>query len=359
MASMLQQMGDAFGNRNTGFEMPSRGGNVGHTGIPMPRAFRQRNINRATGQTVRNANAALSGGGQRGSSAGDAERNRERMLDLTEGRADDILDDPRMRAALDAFQGTIDGGGPFSDDVVSGIRSRLSDQAAAGAAARRGQIARQAAARGGSVYDAASQSAGRRVDEQQAQRGQTDARELAIQAALGNFDAQQQAARDMMQARGSQYSLGNPLAQQAANFYSQSYDEPVTTYSAPTISSYRSTAGNTGGDSGGGGRITVTPGPSGGGNSGGGNSGGGNSGGGNSGGGNSGGGNSGGGNSAGGWSTPMANNFSGSGKIQTSRSRGAPTPPPTNRPPSNWSPMPQPRIPRNPRSGTGLGGFAR
>lgn len=333
MASLLQQMGDAFGNRNTGFEMPSLG--IGKT-TPMPRAFRQRNINRGIGQTTRNANAAVSGGGQRGSSAGDAERNRERMFDLTEGRADDILDDPRMRAALNAFQDTMDGGGPFSDDVVSGIRSRLSDQASAGAAARRDQIARQAAARGGSAYDAASQAAGRRVDEGLAQRGQTDAREMAIQAALGNFDAQQQAARDLMQARGSQYSLGNPLAQRAADLYSRSYDEPRTTYSAPTIKSYRATSGNTGGNSGGGGRITVTPGPS--------------RGNGGSGGGGSSGGSSGGDSSAGGWSTPMANVGGGA---------PPPTPPPTNRPPSNWSPMPKPRIPRNSRSGTGLGGFAR
>lgn len=162
-------------------------------------------------------------------SAGGIDPNAEREagFTLTEGRAEDILNDPYMSMALQAYQNAMSGG-PFTDEVMSGITGQLADQAATSEQVQRQQLLEQLAATGGSMNDPSAMAAGRDLTEQR-HLGLADAqRELLIEQALSNYQAQQQAAQQLAALRQNQYSLGNPLAMQAAQMHMSSYDEPRT-----------------------------------------------------------------------------------------------------------------------------------
>lgn len=168
--------------------------------------------------------AARTGGAPGGINAGDERRS---AFDLTSGRAQDILDDPRIEAAMRAYQQVLSGEGlPYSDDVVGMMEGRAADQAGAAYGAREQMARRRQAARGGSVNDASFQQTQQQALSDKQRQVQGSNREIALQAALQNFNAQQQAAASLAGTRMGQYTAGNPLASQAADYHVQSYDQP-------------------------------------------------------------------------------------------------------------------------------------
>lgn len=156
-------------------------------------------------------------------------QNRQSMLDLTQGRAQDILDDSYMADALAALSGAARGENlPFSDEAIGLMQGRYGDMVASQQQAQQDRFRDQMAASGLSPTDPAAQAQMRAMDEQGAMARSGNYRDLLIQQAQQNYAAQQAAANQLMGARSQQYALGNPLAQQAAGYYAQTYDEPRT-----------------------------------------------------------------------------------------------------------------------------------
>lgn len=84
----------------------------------------------------------------------------QRIMDATFGRGDDILGDPRAKAALDALQGQLDP----KNDIESQLFSQGADMAQAGAASQ-GELLRQQMARSGiGMNDPAAQAQMRSIE---------------------------------------------------------------------------------------------------------------------------------------------------------------------------------------------------
>ena len=172
---------------------------------------------------------AVAGGA---ASAIDPMAERAAMFDATKGFANRMLEDPRMQAALDAAQAGLEG--PYTDEVVSALNAQQSDQAAAAEQARLAAAQRGLTARGGSVYDRSYQAAERENLGQRQATNQANRRDIALQAALGNFQGSQQAAQNLAGIRMGQYRAATPLMQQAAGYHSRSYNEPRVAARAPS-----------------------------------------------------------------------------------------------------------------------------
>lgn len=139
------------------------------------------------------------------------------------GEADLVLNDPYMQAALRQTQATAEGRGnlPFSEQLLQNIQGRFADRTATAESANRAQMAEQLAARGQSMSDPGAASAMNRLGTERQTQNLGNLRELMIQQALTNADAQNQASTQLANMRLAQLAQRNPYILGSAAFGQQ------------------------------------------------------------------------------------------------------------------------------------------
>lgn len=128
-------------------------------------------------------------------------QNNQAELDALENAAyaEDLLmgnADPRMVAALDVLQQQSQEG-PYSESVQNMIAGRSADSAAAAAASQQQALLESVARSGGSMSDASFGAANRSIESNRMLNNNAARRDIAIQAALQNFQGQNQAASQL------------------------------------------------------------------------------------------------------------------------------------------------------------------
>ena len=159
----------------------------------------------------------------------EAEANRQAGLDLTEGRMQDILDDPYMASAL-AQQQSLMENPAMNDQAVGAMYTRLADMAANSQQTMQDQLSANYASRGMSALDPSAQAASREMMEQRQLSNQGNMRDLLIQQAITNWGQQQQASGQLMNMRSGQQNLAQGPANIAAGQYWNTYDTPESQY---------------------------------------------------------------------------------------------------------------------------------
>lgn len=164
------------------------------------------------------SNAGMAGGG------GMSPENLARlsMLELTQGMADQVMADPYYQQALDFYGGMASGENvPFTPDVINRVYGQAADMNAAAQGSQLEQLARAAAASGGSIYDPSYGAAERAATANRQLQNQGAARDISTQAQLANYDATVQGAQGLVGTRGQQYGQALPGYSQAAGLIGQ------------------------------------------------------------------------------------------------------------------------------------------
>ena len=164
---------------------------------------------------------------------------REEVFRQTAGRGDQVMSNPNIRAALDAFNNVVGGSSlPYDDAFINRAYGTAADMNAAANSAQNAALARQMGASGGSVYDPAYQAATRSNMAQRQQANQGAMRDLLMQQQTGNFAAQQDAASRLASTQLAQYGTALPQYNQAANYASNITEDigsGVGTQSIPSV----------------------------------------------------------------------------------------------------------------------------
>ena len=183
------------GNQSTGGTNPY-GGNTGYT----------------SGSVYQGQSSAQSGPAQ-------IAQSRQQILDMTQGRAQEIQDDPLTQAALQRLHaGTTGHDAPITQHTFDQLAAGQGRMAGAQEQAQNQMLRDQMAAAGGSVNDASYQAAlranlGQRQGEVMAMRNQ-----LAADANMRNYDARQQAALGLGSTNLAHQSLVNQPLGMAVDF---------------------------------------------------------------------------------------------------------------------------------------------
>ncbi len=179
--------------------------------------------------------AQIATGGYPASSAADMARltdSRQHILANTEGRAQQIANDPRQKASMDYLQGVVGGQNvPFSDTVKSSILAQQGQGAASAEAAQMQTLRDSLAASGGSIYDPGYQAAQREAMSQRQGQDLNAQGQLESQAGIANQQAQQRGAMDLASVSNQNNQQQNQMLTQA-NQYRQ--NDVAQVPSAPT-----------------------------------------------------------------------------------------------------------------------------
>jgi hypothetical protein len=144
------------------------------------------------------------------------------MLELTQGMADQVMDDPYYQQALNFYGDMASGENvPFTPDVVDRVYGQAADMNAAAQGNQLEQLARAAAASGGSIYDPSYGAAERAATANRQLQNQGAMRDISTQAQLANYDATVQGAQGLVGTRGQQYGQALPGYSQAAGLIGQ------------------------------------------------------------------------------------------------------------------------------------------
>lgn len=179
-----------------------------------------------------------------------AAADRKKALDLTEGRGDATMNDPRINAALDMIQKQM-ASGPYTDQVVNQQANRMADRTATAAGQTAQSLRDQMTARGGNMNDPSFQAALRNADSGRMQQNNANRGDLESNATLQNYSAQNAAANQLANQRMSQLGQANGQYNQAANLYaneqfSGGHVNSYGTQSQPMLNYTPPTYGNTG-----------------------------------------------------------------------------------------------------------------
>lgn len=156
---------------------------------------------------------------------------RQRITDLTEGRGQQILNDPYQMAAMDFLKGQTSGTNvPYTDEVKNSILAQQGRGFASAEAAQMGALRDQIAANGGSVNDPSFQAAERQAMSQRQGQNLDAMGQMASQAGLANFQARNQGANQLAAARGAQNAQVNQMNLAGAGYRAQDFQE---TYHPP------------------------------------------------------------------------------------------------------------------------------
>lgn len=163
-----------------------------------------------------------SGGGQ-GGQGGQGELNQSQQnwnsaIDMTRGRGDATMNDPRITAALDRLQKNTNEG-PYSPGVVNQMSNRMADRTAAVDANQASALREQVANRGGSMNDPSFQAAMNASNTGRMQQNNADRGDLESKATVTNYGAQGQAAQALAGTRLGQLSHADDMYGQAGNMY--------------------------------------------------------------------------------------------------------------------------------------------
>lgn len=154
---------------------------------------------------------------------------RAQYFNTTRGMGDRILNDPILAQAQDLMTQQAQSGGPYSPEVVQAIYNRQADMAAQAEQQGRQLLAENMAVRGGSPYDASMQAENLALLAARQGQNQAARRDIDIQAAMANYQAQQQNAGQLAALRQGQYAAAAPFYGQAAQGYAQVQSNPGDT----------------------------------------------------------------------------------------------------------------------------------
>jgi hypothetical protein len=161
-----------------------------------------------------------------GDPAADAEASFQRAMGLTEGRGQEIQNDPYTTAALGYLQGVTGGQEtPFNEQVQTAMLARRSDANAAGEAAQRQMWQDQMAANGMSAQDPAAQAAMRELTARRQQSNNAAIGDIQSNANVQNFNARMAGAGQMAAVRGAQNAQVNQMNLAGAHML---YDRETT-----------------------------------------------------------------------------------------------------------------------------------
>lgn len=146
------------------------------------------------------------------------QQNWNSALDLTQGRGDATMNDPRVSAALDLLQQHTKEG-PYTDQVVNQQANRMADRTAAMAGNQAAALRSRAANSGGNVNDPSYQAAMNQADTGRMQQNNADRGDLESSATLNNYREQGNAAGQLGSMRMGQLGMANNQYNQAAQMY--------------------------------------------------------------------------------------------------------------------------------------------
>lgn len=144
---------------------------------------------------------------------------RDKITQLTEGRANDLENDPYQKSALDYMKGTVGGGNvPFTDTVKNSILAQQGAGAASAEQAQMESLRQSLGASGGSIYDPGYQAAQRQAMSERQGSNLDASGKLEAQAGIANQQAQAQAADSLSSARAQQNAQINQMKLAGADY---------------------------------------------------------------------------------------------------------------------------------------------
>lgn len=147
-----------------------------------------------------------------------SQQNWNSALDMTQGRGDATMNDPRIGAALDLLQQHTNEG-PYTGAVVNQQANRMADRTAAMAGNQAEALRNRTANSGGNVNDPSFQAALTQADTGRMQQNNADRGDLETQATLNNYREQGNAAGQLGSMRMGQVGMANNQYNQAAQMY--------------------------------------------------------------------------------------------------------------------------------------------
>lgn len=221
-----------------GFSAPIRAGGVrpGSLAAGSYNILRDRNGNIIQASPISLANAAQAAftpAGPGPSPQDEAMAARERAEGILD--PNQVLQDSAFTRAESALTRLMDQGGPLSEEIQNLIAGKASDSFAARANTQRQLLNEQMARQGGNPNDPAFMAQQRAIEGDRMAANAGSRRDIAIQAALENFGAQQQLADQLRGLGASRQGLANPLrAQLASRIFDYNFGDPgPTSYTAP------------------------------------------------------------------------------------------------------------------------------
>lgn len=205
----------------------------GALGVASPAAMQaDRNRDQFLRQYSQDVQAALRGpgGGAPGAAASDPIAEAQaRIQQLTEGRAQEIQNDPYTTAAL-GYLRDVTGGAqtPFNDQVQNSILARQADGTAAAESARRQQMMDGFASSGMSASDPAAQAALRELSARRQQTNNANLGDLLSNANVQNFNARMAGANQLAAVRGAQNAQVNQMNLAGAGYRAQTFQDVPT-----------------------------------------------------------------------------------------------------------------------------------
>lgn len=193
-----------------------------------------RTLSDQTGQMAYNASQQSINGARTASAMVDPnaawqQAQRQRITDLTEGRATELANDPRMAEAMNFFGSVLNGSKlPFSEETQ---RAQLNQQANGTAAANAAQLRaleEAIVARGGSLNDPSFQAKKQEMMSQRQGQNLDALGRMLAQAGTANFNAQAQGATSLAGIRGAQNAQVNQMNLAGANFRGQDFRDVNT-----------------------------------------------------------------------------------------------------------------------------------
>lgn len=130
---------------------------------------------------------------------------RDRSLQLLQGRGDELRKDPVHGSVMDYLKGVLSGkDAPYNDTTMNALRAQQGKGFADREAAQMQQLRDSLQATGGSIYDPSYQAASREAESRRMGANLDYAGQLDSKANLANFDARNQASRQLDASNASQ-----------------------------------------------------------------------------------------------------------------------------------------------------------
>lgn len=152
------------------------------------------------------------------------QQNWNSALDMTQGRGDATMNDPRVGAALDLLQQHTSEG-PYTGAVVNQQANRMADRTSAMAGNQAEALRARAANSGGNVNDPSYQAAMNQADTGRMQQNNANRGDLESSATLNNYREQGNAAGQLGSMRMGQLGMANNQYNQAAQLYTSQKEQ--------------------------------------------------------------------------------------------------------------------------------------
>ncbi len=155
----------------------------------------------------------------------------EKIRQLTEGRANEIRNDPVQAQVMEYLKGVLGGQNvPYTDTVLNSLQAQQGKGSASAEAAQMQSLRDALGANGGSIYDPSYQAASNEAASQRQGRNLDYSGQLNAQAGVENFNAKANAGNSLGQLRSNQNAQISGLTQALAGYQSQRFqDTPTST----------------------------------------------------------------------------------------------------------------------------------